>query len=557
MAPRSAYLYRVREIFHGELVDRQEELAELAAFCTASEGPGYVWWQGEAWAGKSALMASFVLAPPSRVRVVSFFVTARWAGRNDRVAFLDAVLPQLAEIAGEPLPDGLPDALRQDLFLRLVDEAARACARAGDRLVLLVDGLDEDRGVTTGPEAYSIAALLPARPDGFKVVVAGRPNPPVPSDVSEEHPLRDRGIVRPLSQSPKAKVIQNTAVRELKHLLGGSPAEQDLLGLVAAAGGGLSGPDLAALTGRAEWEIEEYLSAVSGRTFSNRASSWSPGDGPTLYVLAHEELQVMALQRLGATMLEGYRQKLHVWAQCYRQQQWPAESPEYLLLGYFPMLRAAGDLPRMIAWCLDSARHDRMLDLSGGDHTTLTEIRTTQETICAGDSPDLLAMCRLAITRDGLQQRNSNIPAALPTAWALLGNINRAESLARSITGPDEQARALTGLAKAVAQAGGVDRAKKLTVEAESLARSITDPDAQVVALTGLVEAVAQAGDLDRAASLARSITDPDAQASALTGLVEAVAHAGDLDRAASLARSITDPDAQASALTGLVEAVA
>ena len=63
------------------------------------------------------------------------------------------------------------------------------------RLVLVVDGLDEDGGVTTGPDAYSIAALLPTRgpPDGLRVIVAGRPDPPVPADVPDNHPLRGSG----------------------------------------------------------------------------------------------------------------------------------------------------------------------------------------------------------------------------------------------------------------------------------------------------------------------------------------------------------------------------
>ena len=48
--------------------------------------------------------------------------------------------------------------------LELLDRAARACRTGGWRLVLVVDGLDEDRSVTAGPYAHSIAGLLPARP---------------------------------------------------------------------------------------------------------------------------------------------------------------------------------------------------------------------------------------------------------------------------------------------------------------------------------------------------------------------------------------------------------
>ena len=140
-------------------------------------------------------------APAAGVTVVSFFVTARYKGQDDRAAFIDAVMEQLAELLGEPIPGYLTEAARERHLLRMLTEAAEAC----QRLVLVVDGLDEDRGVTVGPDAYSIAALLPARPPpGLRVIVAGRPDPPVPDDVPDDHPLRDPGIVRVLAASPSA-----------------------------------------------------------------------------------------------------------------------------------------------------------------------------------------------------------------------------------------------------------------------------------------------------------------------------------------------------------------
>src|SRR5215831_9714463 len=93
---RSAYLEQVRQIAPPELVDRDGELTELAAFCTEPERATYVWWRAPAWAGKSALMSWFVLHPPPSVQLVSFFVTARYKGQDDRAAFTDAVMEQLA-----------------------------------------------------------------------------------------------------------------------------------------------------------------------------------------------------------------------------------------------------------------------------------------------------------------------------------------------------------------------------------------------------------------------------------------------------------------------------
>ncbi|MET9971048.1 hypothetical protein ABZZ80_35395, partial [Streptomyces sp. NPDC006356] len=264
-AVRSAYQHQVRTIAPAELLNRQPELEELAAFCTSPENSGYLWWRAPAWAGKSALMAWFALNPPPGVHVVCFFITGRFASHSDRIGFLDVVLEQLAELLDRPLPAHLTDATSGAHLLAMVTDAAALCQERGEQLVLLVDGLDEDRGAVPGPEVHSIAALLPARlPHGLKVVIASRPDPPLPVDVPDDHPLRTGDVViRILGMSPHAQVVRRDAERELKRLLHGSPVEQDLLGLVTASGGGLRAADLAELTGLDRWRVDEHLGAVT------------------------------------------------------------------------------------------------------------------------------------------------------------------------------------------------------------------------------------------------------------------------------------------------------
>jgi hypothetical protein len=67
---------QVKRIAPPELMDRQHELAGLAAFCTSADTAGtYAWWRAAMWSGKTALMSTFVLNPPPGVRIVSFFAT--------------------------------------------------------------------------------------------------------------------------------------------------------------------------------------------------------------------------------------------------------------------------------------------------------------------------------------------------------------------------------------------------------------------------------------------------------------------------------------------------
>ena len=118
---RSVYLQQVQQIFPWQLIGRDAELAELEAFCTEPDGGSYVWWQGPPWAGKSALMAWFVLHPPAGVRVVSFFITARFAGQSDRTAFLEVVL-EAAGRGGRAANAGRADRIEPAGVVRAVAE---------------------------------------------------------------------------------------------------------------------------------------------------------------------------------------------------------------------------------------------------------------------------------------------------------------------------------------------------------------------------------------------------------------------------------------------------
>ncbi len=493
IAVRSAYRKQVEQIAPPELVGREAELRELTAYCTEPGGSPYVWWQAPAWAGKSALLSTFVLHPPAGVRVVAFFITARLAAQDTREAFTEVVLEQLAELLGQDLPT-LTAVTRDAHLLGMLEQAAEACAVHSERLILVVDGLDEDRGAT-GQDAHSIAALLPADPPAcMRIVVAGRPDPPIPDDVPGWHPLHDRSIVRMLASSVYAQDIKKLAQQELKRLLRGTPAQRDLLGLLTAARGGLSGPDLVRLTGEPMWEVEEILHGVSGRTFTRRVSAWQPEVGPEVYLLGHEELQATATAYLGDQRLTGYQDRLHAWAEEYRGQGWPASTSEYLLRDYFQMLTAVGAAARLVACAIDAARHERMLDITGGDAAALNEVITTLDLIAAQDNPDLAAALTLARHRDYLADRNANIPTHLPAVWATLGQHIRAEALARSIPDPDRQAQALMEVAEALAQAGQPEQAAAVAAGAETVARSITDPDRQAQALAAVASALARAG---------------------------------------------------------------
>ena len=510
---RSVYLRQVERIAPAELLGRTRELDELAEFCTAPDGGPYLWLRAPAWAGKSALLSWFVMHPPPEVRVVSFFITARLASQDDRVAFADAVLEQALALLGQSIPPLLTESTRDGHVLAKLDEAATTCLEHGERLVLVVDGLDEDRGT----DGHSIAALLPARPAaGMRVIVASRPNPPLPPDVGQDHPLHGGATVWTLPQSPYAAQTRTDTQREVKRLLFDQSGDGELLGFVAAAGGGLTARDLAELTSWQAWQVEDRFRATAGRTFVTRAGTWQDQE---TYVLGHEELQNEAVLLIGDGALEGYRQRLHDWADAYAGRGWPDDTPDYLLQGYFHLVRAAGPLARMVRLATDHARQARMLARSGAESAAAAELTMTQEAILAQEPPDLAAMATAAVHRDVMIRRNRNISADLPVLWARIGAYTRAEALAQSISDPEQRAAALRSIAAAALPEGSADPepADPPPIPVTHIAEdsdNLINHDVETLLWAAQSPGIAYAAALlDAAEATARTATDPDLRA--------------------------------------------
>jgi hypothetical protein len=134
--------------------------------------------------------------------------------------FTAALSEQLDALAGEspagPLT-GLAGPAGQ--LLALLKTVAQRSQQAHRRLLVVVDGLDEDTSTKAGRP--SIASLLRRRPPPeVRVLVASRPHPAVPDDVPGDHPLRNV-LHRLLAKSEYARDIELRAKHELQALLVG------------------------------------------------------------------------------------------------------------------------------------------------------------------------------------------------------------------------------------------------------------------------------------------------------------------------------------------------
>ncbi|WP_448752466.1 hypothetical protein, partial [Actinomyces naeslundii] len=178
----------VRDLAPDPLEDREREIAELTAFVHGSQDTWYAMEAGMI-SGKTALMSSFTLNPPSDVHIVSFFIRRMGGDGNDWKSFSFVAGAQLAEILGDEYTERVSDPASQNTeFRQLLRRAATACQsdKKPRPLVLVIDGVDEDSYYERPDEAAakSILSLLPRHlPEGVKLVTASRPNPRMPEDI--------------------------------------------------------------------------------------------------------------------------------------------------------------------------------------------------------------------------------------------------------------------------------------------------------------------------------------------------------------------------------------
>lgn len=156
-------------------------------------------------------------------------------------------------------------------------------------------------------------------------------------------------------------------------------------------------------------------------------------------------------------------------------------------------------------------------------------------------------------------ERRALALAALAQGAAAAGDFERAAKVTRSIGDPLQQ-RGLGTSARATSGTGELDRARRSAVDAEQMARGAADPGWQAHMLPSFADA-AVAGALDDikrliadADTVGDSLTDQAAKDLWLTRLAEVASLAGDFEVAERHVRGITDPDARARKLVELAD---
>ncbi|MFK8846522.1 hypothetical protein [Streptomyces sp. Ac-502] len=405
----------------------------------STAAPSYLCWQADAPVGKTVLLADFVQRPPRRTDILNFFVSATH-GTDTRAKFEEHMADQIDALLRSPLRC-VPNGVRQ--WKRRFTEAAEQSLQYGRKLLLVVDGLDDDvawtdlasgsKTAATGRRPVnrvgsgSIAALLPASPPpGMRVIVSLRRGGCFPDDFPTRHPLRLQKCRRSLA--PVRGVVQVRRTLPDVTTLGNTVAN-----LLATAGGGLRTTDLAELAGSSVERIDRLVQGQAGRSVVL--------DDPVFrtYALAGPELVRSVRESLGGHGIAQHTRTLLAWSQRWRTADWPEETPPYPLAHQLRLLTGA---ETRAAYILDMPRL-RRLARSAGPDAALAQLEAFESAIGAEDtSPGSLAvLVPLAAVRALLQAESREVPPGAPALLIRLGDVKRALGLARSA--PTAAARAV------------------------------------------------------------------------------------------------------------------
>ncbi|WP_190233026.1 hypothetical protein [Streptomyces avicenniae] len=403
--------------------------------------PSYLWWYSERSLGDTVPLLAY--ARQSRADVDTLFcVVSEERGTHTRAGFL-AELRKQADVP----PGRKTRTSAREECARLLSRAAANSRRRKRRLVLVIDGLDEDAawpipGANIAERA-SIAALLPTAPTwGLRILAFSRRSGPLPADVPEHHPLRARECLRaipPDGQDATSEAASHADLRKLRaHGLG-----KVVTDLLAVTGGGLRVVDLAHL---AEAPVEDVARLLLARERRCVVPDGAPTGG---YALSHGGMPESIRAEWDERTAERYAARLAAWAEHWRAAAWPEDSPPYLLTGYPRLL---DDIDARGHLLLDPRHQVRLAEAVGPD-VALEHLQVHADEAARSERQPLGTVVRLAAARDLVRRRVHRVPPELPPLFAALPDVPRARALARSEPDPVARAARLAEVAAEAARA--------------------------------------------------------------------------------------------------------
>ena len=436
------------------LLNRERELDELRAFATSGET--WRWLRGAAYAGKTALVASFVTRPPADTNLVLCFLR-RTTRSNSAEYVLETLNAQLAAFAEQPGYQPARFIVDQQRVLgQLVADAAAESAKRSRRLLILLDGLDEY------DDEIDVSAWLPeSLPAGASMLVTSRSGAMV--GIYPGHALAQH--THEVTASAAAREVQRLAEADLRLTLKTANSIQfAIIGYLCAASAPMTAATLHNLLLRENHlvylpQVEDLLRVSLGRVVTELTNRIKPAEGS--FAFAHAALQEVALDKFRDAVRD-FHARIVAWGNSFKEARWPVETPDYVLRHYAFHLATLGrhdDLSELLddpRWYERHAEWDPSLSayLHGVQQIWSNAERRNSEEISSGLQPARLDLeIRCAAAASSIVSL-SGLDGSLLTALATSGYWNHQAlfETARRISDPSARAYSLCDLAQYFAE---------------------------------------------------------------------------------------------------------
>jgi tetratricopeptide (TPR) repeat protein len=607
---RLQFLFEAHSLFGG----REEQLDELDRFVKDRPG-GYAFVTGLSGFGKTALLVNWVRRLQEQNQNICYHFISRLRDRLPSEGFTMRNLCQ--QLAAYHLLTGtLPE--NRDELRSLFPELLHFPAHEGEKLIVVLDGLDEADGWSPEPEDFpsplpggvyfvfsareirdhdwlaslklspgevkkltlktmgegEIAHLLRAAGEASarwaddsdfvsEMLTRSKGDPFYLHYLIQDVANRDIASLEELSDQPEGiDDYFETWWAQITEALGNESVKY-LLGYLVVSKGGLTRADLADISS------DDPLDSLVVDPAILRLQRFVLGDEKLGYRLCHDRFKDWVTQNK-IMPLDRSKYLGNLLAYCAR---WRPDGSRYALTHYARHLAdAGGDDPDRIEELYNLISNDWMRAKLAEFYSPQPFSEDVELAIAAASQEPInwAQLVRGCLLYASLGSMATNVPPEVLGTLALVGDthqVTKARGYAALMQDRNIQADAFRRIGQALSQREEPDKAGEVLKQALAAAEAIGYEWAKAEALRGVAAALAEVGEREAAAQAARqalgaaeAIGDEDDRAQALSGVAAALAEVGDgeaLRQALGAAQAIGDEGFRAQALSGVAAALA
>lgn len=237
--------------------------------------------------------------------------------------------------------------------------------------------------------------------------------------------------------------------------------------LLSVAKGVLNKEDVKKITGMSDRDLRQLHQ-------SWQVTRWMQISEGKFYAFSHPLLATTFAKQLGDEAKLALEELLD-WCQRYEKQDWPEDTPEYILSYYAEHLREAGRKDLLYA-LINKYWMETKLRRTDSHRTFAKDVVITLEVANSEDPPNLVQVARCCFINATLVWLTANIQPEILTVLIQLNQLKKALDLAALMQYEDKQSRAYRLIAETLISQNNIEKAREVVEQVEAAIIAMTKP---------------------------------------------------------------------------------